>query len=94
MPKITNWSRVEEKESDSKFGKKRVWEHDSLPMEVYIFRNEGIEGRLKYSIHLDQDTPIISHRETGGESLGISGSTLDEARKKAVEWMKDHSGVK
>jgi len=77
MPKIENWSKVEPTRLQ---GAKAQWENDSESgQDVFIESGGGIY-------------PVIFQDRQRRERMTIAArpETLEEARKKAVEWMKDN----
>lgn len=80
MPKIKNWSKASMKQD---------WVHDQKRHTVKI-RDAGGKSGL-YQIKLHVSTMDRENRESNKFRHHIgSASTMDKAKKKAVQWMKNH----
>ena len=80
MPKIKNWSKAAMKED---------WTHDEKSHTVKI-RDAGGNSGL-YEVYLHVNYTDRKTMESGRMRENItSASTMDNARKKAVRWMKKH----
>jgi len=77
MPKIKNWSKVEPPKMQEV---EAQWENDSEPsQDVFIESGGGMY-------------PVLFQDRQRRKRMTIAArpETLEEARKKAVEWMKDN----